>query len=190
MVSIESIVFLLFKYIFVKVIFLFLWGNLPQLIPNKLILLIAYILGCSGASPTLAPCPLCCARAAGRGSPMGSSVLGIGLCSATDWGKGHSGHPPHLPLVLSRLRAREETALHKQSKACMGRAQHLLHREQQTGMGTSGQHICPEPLERPPPPCQGADDRPGPGMGVVLVQSWAYPAHSAPAHRSEVPVLR
>lgn len=108
MVSIESIVFLLFKYIFVKVIFLFLWGNLPQLIPNKLILLIAYILGCSGASPTLAPCPLCCARAAGRGSPMGSSVLGIGLCSAIDWGEGHSGHSPHLPLVLSLLRAKEE----------------------------------------------------------------------------------
>lgn len=107
MVSIESIIFLLFKYIFVKVIFLFFWGNLPQLIPNKLILLIAYILGCSGASPTLAPCPLCCARAAGRGSPMGSSVLGIGLCSATDWREGHSGHPPHLPLVLSLPRARE-----------------------------------------------------------------------------------
>lgn len=39
---------------------------------------------------------------------MGSSVLGIGLCSATDWGEGHSGHPPYLPLVLSLLRAKEE----------------------------------------------------------------------------------
>lgn len=39
---------------------------------------------------------------------MGSSVLGIGLCSATDWGEGHSGHPPHLPLVFSLPRAREE----------------------------------------------------------------------------------
>lgn len=40
-------------------------------------------------------------------------------------------------------------------QACKGRAQQLLHREQQTRMGTGGQHICPEPLERRPPPCQG-----------------------------------
>lgn len=60
-----------FKYIFVKVIpFCFSGGNPPQLIPNKLILLIAYILGVrwGRGALTLVPCPLCCARAAGRAS--------------------------------------------------------------------------------------------------------------------------
>lgn len=190
MVSIESIIFLLFKYIFVKVIFLFFWGNLPQLIPNKLILLIAYILGCSGASPTLAPCPLCCARAAGRGSPNGQFCAGHRpvLCHRLE--RGPQWPPPHLPLVLSLPRAREGRPSTSRAKPTrVGRAQQLLHREQQTGAGR-GSASAQSPWSAPRPPCQGADDQPGPGVGVVLVQRWACPTHSAPTHRLEVPVLR
>lgn len=64
---------------------MFLWGNLPQLIPNKLILSIAYILGGTvGQGPRPQPLVLC--HCGWQRSPMGSSVLGVGLCSATDWG--------------------------------------------------------------------------------------------------------
>lgn len=54
----------------------------------------------------MAPCPLCCARMTGRGSPVDSSVLGIGLCSATGWGGDDSSCP------TSSARARERAALH------------------------------------------------------------------------------
>lgn len=75
---------------------------------------------------------------------MGSSVLGIGLCSATVWGGGSSGCPPshYLPRWAQRgFRAGVPGAapsLHTgQSPVVGGRvAQQLLHREQQTGTGT------------------------------------------------------
>lgn len=75
---------------------------------------------------------------------MGSSMLGIGLCSTTDWGGGYSGcSPPTIPRAGPawtqgrKARGCPSFTHSGQSLVVGGQvAQQLLHREQQTGMGT------------------------------------------------------
>lgn len=75
---------------------------------------------------------------------MGSSVLGIGLCSATDWGGGYSSCPLPLPPRVDPtwtqgrgFRSFPSSTHSGQSLVVGGQvAQQLLHREQQIRKGT------------------------------------------------------
>lgn len=99
---------------------------------------------------------------------MGSSVLGLGLCSATDWGGGDSSCPPHLHgLGRGQPSTRLEAAV---------LAQQLLHREQQTGLGTTGQRVHPEPLETLARRSRRRAGLGRAGTGVVLVPGLGSPA--------------
>lgn len=111
---------------------------------------------------------------------MGSSVLGIGLCSATDWGGAYSSCPRSLPARAGPACTQARGARDCPSCTYSGQslevggqvAQQLLHREQQTGTGTQqGSSICPEPLG---PLGQAVLQAGHPawaqGAGVVLVQ--------------------
>lgn len=70
---------------------------------------------------------------------MGSSVLGLGLCSATDWGGDYSGCPTPAASPGRGFRGCPSSTHSWQSLVVGGQmAQQLLHREQQIGTGTHG----------------------------------------------------
>lgn len=92
--------------------------------------------------PGARPQPLVLCQSGWQRSPMGSSVLGIGLCSATDWEGAYSSCPLLLPAragqpLLKGVRDCPSCTYSGQSLEVGGQvAQQLLHREQQTGTGT------------------------------------------------------
>lgn len=128
------------------------------------------------------PQPLVLRWSGWQRSPMGSSVLGIGLCSATDWGGGYSSCPPPAasqggPNLDSGQAVQEFPLLHPQRAEPGGGwaggpaviAQGAADKEGHP----QGSSICPEPLG--PPTRQSS--KLGPGAGVVLVRGLDRTAH-------------
>ena len=119
------------------------------------------------------PQPLVLRWSGWQRSPMGSSVLGIGLCSATDWGGGYSSCPPPAasqggPNLDSGwgFRSFPSSTHSGQSPVVGGQvAQQLLHREQQIRKGGTHEAAAsaqspwvPQPGS-PPSWAQGQEDR-------------------------------
>lgn len=163
-----------FKYIFVKVIpFLFLWGNSLQLISNKLILLIAYILGCSGAGelgrcvPTSVLCPLCGAGG-GQRFPNGQLCAGQKPVLAADWAS-------RCPQAPGRGRV----------GACAGgRVPSYCTGSSRRGGHPRGQQRLQSPWSLP------AGAQPGPGRLVLVRAGEQRPPPAGPPRRPEEPTLR
>lgn len=94
--------------------------------------------------PGARPQPLVLCQSGWQRSPMGSSVLGIGLCSATDWEGAYSSCPLLLPARAGPASTQDRGVRDCPSCTYSGQslevggqvAQQLLHREQQTGTGT------------------------------------------------------
>lgn len=174
---------------------MFLWGNLPQLIPNKLILSVAYILGYSeagGPSPTPAPCAALDHLA--EVPPMGSFCAGRRPVLCHRLGSGlQQLHPSRClpgwaqPGLKAGGWALPPNTHSKQSPAVGGRAaQQLLHREQHTDGYPLGS-ICPEPLGPPARQSSRPGLPPGPrGRELCLCRGWA--AWPAPARLAGCPL--
>lgn len=117
-------------------------------------------------------------------------MLGIGLCSATDWGEGYSGAPlPPPPRVGPawtqgrEARGRPSSTHSRQSLAAGGRvAQQLLHREQQTGTGTCGAAASAQSpwVSRPGSPPGWASGLSGLAQGQELCLCRGWAARPAP----------
>lgn len=135
------------------------------------------------------PQPLVLCQSGWQRSPMGSSVLGIGLCSATDWGGAYSSCPRSLPARAGPACTQARGARDCPSCTYSGQslevggqvAQQLLHREQQTGTGT---HRAAASVQSPWVPLARQSSRldilPGPrGQELCLCRGWA--ARPAPA---------